>query len=450
MELSRRRFLQTTGLVGAGLALAACAAPAPAGDEGDTGQAADDATVVRFMSRSGANIGGYEDTLGNDFREEFPNIQVQVEPAPEGWIDLLLTQMVAGTAPDIFQAWGNIFFNWTERDLILDVQPYVDAFMSDADVADFNEFQWTGLEILGIRAGLPKYINLMTVTVNKDLFAELGVDLPPEDGDWNHDDYAAIADQLTQAARAQGNEDFWGAWYPAWNWDRFWYRVDMFGGGVVDEKYGLVCTLDTPESQAGLQWSWDRMWADNTFAQPGQVENQWFHNVMNPGFVAMAESGTYPGNTDRALGENFAWDMRHVPVGPTGIRKVLGTSDAWSITQQSQVPDEAWEVLNYVAGPHFQRKVVVGVEGIIPVRKSLISSFIDDMRAQRPGLANVRLETIAEILDWGYAEDSFWFKNSNAASELLVPALEKVYIVGDVGPEYLIDIAAQITEAQQS
>ena len=255
MELTRRHFLKATGLVGAGLALAACAAPAPAGDEGDAGQAADDAAVVRFMSRSGANIGAYEDTLGNDFREEFPNIQVQVEPAPEGWIDLLLTQMVAGTAPDIFQAWGNIFFNWTERDLILDVQPHVDAFMSAEDVADFNEFQWTGLEILGIRAGLPKYINLMTVTVNKDLFAELEVELPPADGDWNHEDYAAIADQLTKAARAQGNEDFWGAWYPAWNWDRFWYRVDMFGGSVVDEKYGLVCQLDTPESQAGLQWS---------------------------------------------------------------------------------------------------------------------------------------------------------------------------------------------------
>lgn len=446
MNLSRRHFLKTTGLLGASTVLAACAMPmgAPAGDAGETMET----TVVRFMSRSGPNLGAYQDTMSNEFRAEFPDIEVQVEPAPEGWIDLLLTQMVAGTAPDLFQAWGNIFFNWTERDLILDVQPFVDAYMSAEDIDDFNEFQWQGLEILGIRAGLPKYINLMTVTVNKDLFAELDVALPPEDGNWNHEDYAATAAQLTDAARAQGNENFWGAWYPAWNWDRFWYRIDMFGGAVVDQKYGTVCTLDTEASQAGLQWSWDRMWKDNTFAQPGQVENQWFHNVMNPGFVAMAESGTYPGPTDTNLGENFSWDMRHVPMGPTGIRKVLGTSDAWSITKQSQVPDAAWDVLNYLAGDYFQSKIVVGVEGIIPVRKSLIESFIQEVRLQRPSLENVRLETIAEILEWGYAEDSFWFKDSNAASELLVPALEKVYIVGDVGPEYLIDIAAQITEAQ--
>ena len=77
--------------------------------------------------------------------------------------------MVAGTAVDIFQAWGNIFFDWTERDLLLDCQPFVDSTMSDEEVADYNDFQWTGLEMLGIRVGMPKYINIMTVTVNKDI-----------------------------------------------------------------------------------------------------------------------------------------------------------------------------------------------------------------------------------------------------------------------------------------
>ena len=454
-KLSRREFLKGATIGSIGLTLAACA-PQQGGSTGAASQdtAASDApagevTTVRFMSRAGAdNLPTYEEVLSTDFREDFPDIQVQVEPAPDGWVDKLLAQMVAGTAVDIFQAWGNIFFNWTERDLILDVQPFVDANLSEEEISDFNDFQWTGLEILGIRAGLPKYINLMTVTVNKDIFEKYGVDLPPGDGEWDHNDYADMAAQLTQAARDDGEENFWGGWYPAWNWDRFWYRVDMFGGSVVNEKYGTECRLDTAESQEGLQWSWDRMWGDNTFAQPAQVENNWFHSVMAPGFVGMAESGTYPINTDRALGEAMNWDMRHVPKGPTGIRKVLGTTDAWSITKQSKAPNEAWEVLNYLAGPNFQAKAVVGQEGLIPVRKSLISSFIEDVRRIRPSLENVRLETISEILEWNYAEDSFWFKNQNAANELLVPALEKVYIVGDVGPEYLIDICQQVNEAQ--
>ena len=71
------------------------------------------------------------------------------------------------------------------------------------------------------------------------------------------------------------------------------------------------------------------------------------------------------------------------------------------------------------------------------------------MRTVRPALENVRLETISELLEWGYAEDTFWFKNQNAAADIIIPALEKVYIVGDVGPEYLADICADVDAAQQ-
>jgi multiple sugar transport system substrate-binding protein len=410
---------------------------------------AGEVVTIRFMARAGAeNLPRYEEVLGTDFREEEPNIQVSIEPAPDGWIDKLLAQMVAGTAVDIFEAWGNIFFNWTERDLLLDVQPYVDLDMTAEEIADFNEFQWTGLVMRGVRVGLPKYINLMTLTINKDMFDKYGVEYPPEDGEWDHDDFADMCRRLTEGARAAGDENVWGGWYPAWNWDRFWYRVDMFGGSVVDEKYGTKCMLGSEESQAGLQWSYDMIWTNNWFAQPGQVENQWGHQAMASGFIALVDDGTYPLNINRTFNGAFKWDMRHVPKGPTGLRKVLGTTDAWSITKQTKNPDEAWKVLKYLAGPVVQSKCVVGQEGLIPVRKSLISTFVDTVRQIEPVLEEVRLETVNEILEWGYAEDTFWFKNQNAASELLVPALEKVYVVGDVGPEYFIEICDQVDATQ--
>jgi hypothetical protein len=70
------------------------------------------------------------------------------------------------------------------------------------------------------------------------------------------------------------------------------------------------------------------------------------------------------------------------------------------------------------------------------------------VRAVRPSLENVRLETIQELLEWGYAEDSFWFKNQNAAFDIINPALEKVYVVGDVGPEYLAELCAEVDASQ--
>ena len=401
------------------------------------------------MSRAGAeNNVNAQRVLDEDFTAQNANIKVSVEAAPDGWEQKLLAQMVAGEAVDIFEAWGNIFFNWTERDLLQDVQAQVDRDLTDEVINDYNTFQWEGLVMRGKRVGMPKYINVMTVTFNKDIFDKYGVEYPPEDGAWDHDDYANMAQQLTEGARKEGNDAFWGGWKPAWSWDRFWNTVYMFGGKIVDEKYGTKCLMDSEESQAGFQWMYDRIWTDNTFAQPAQIENTWGDNALSPFFVGFIEDGTYPIGRDKNLGEVMKYDIRHVPTGPTGKRSVLGTTDAWSITKQTKQPEEAWKVLSFLSGPIYQDKQIVAQEGIIPVLKSRIASFIDTVRAVRPSLEEVRLETISELLEWGYAEDGFWFNKQQAAYDLINPALEKVFTVGDVGPEYLAEIAQQVNESQ--
>lgn len=452
-KLSRRDFLRTSALAGVGLALVACAPPPAGGGQAQAGGAAapaKEATTVRWMSRAGQeNNVQIQKHMDDVFSAKNPNIKVAVEPAPDGFIDKLLAQMVAGTAVDVFEAWGNIFFNWTERDLLLDVQSFVDRDLKEDQVKDYNDFQWTGLQMQGKRIGMPLYINVMTVTVNKDLFEKYGVDLPPEDGKWTHDDYAAMAKKLTDAARKEGNENQWGGWKPAWSWDRFWNTVYMFGGSIVDQKYGTKCMMDTKESQAGFQWMYDQIWKTNTFAQPGQIEKKWGDDALAPGFVAFIEDGTYPIGRDKKLGDaKVNWDMRHVPTGPTGKRSVLGTTDAWSITKQSKHPEEAWKVMSYLSGPDYQDAIVVGVEGLIPVQKSRISNFISTVRKVRPSLEKVRLETIDELLKWGYAEDGFWFKKQQAAFDLINPALQKVFEVGEVGPEYLAELTAKVNESQ--
>ena len=452
-KLSRRDFLRTSTMAGVGLMLVACApaAPgaAPAAEGGEAAAPSADVITIRFMSRAGAeNNVNAQRVLDEDFTAQNANIKVSVEAAPDGWEQKLLAQMVAGEAVDIFEAWGNIFFNWTERDLLQDVQAQVDRDLTDEVINDYNTFQWEGLVMRGKRVGMPKYINVMTVTFNKDIFDKYGVEYPPEDGDWNHDDYANMAQQLTEGARKEGNDAFWGGWKPAWSWDRFWNTVYMFGGKIVDEKYGTKCLMDSEESQAGFQWMYDRIWTDNTFAQPAQIENTWGDNALSPFFVGFIEDGTYPIGRDKNLGEVMKYDIRHVPTGPTGKRSVLGTTDAWSITKQTKQPEEAWKVLSFLSGPIYQDKQIVAQEGIIPVLKSRIASFIDTVRAVRPSLEEVRLETISELLEWGYAEDGFWFNKQQAAYDLINPALEKVFTVGDVGPEYLAEIAQQVNESQ--
>ena len=124
---------------------------------------------------------------------------------------------------------------------------------------------------------------------------------------------------LTEQARAKGNNGQWGGWLPAWSWDRFWNHIHMFGGKVVDEKYGKKCMLGEPEAQEALKWMYDLEWTDNCHAQPSQVENKWPDQSMVSLMVCSAEDGTYPINVDVTYeGAVDNWDIRHVPKGPTG------------------------------------------------------------------------------------------------------------------------------------
>jgi len=417
-------------------------APAPA-----------EAVTIRYMCRSGAdNIPGHQKCLDEDFTGgKFPNIKVSVEPAPDGWVEKLLAGMVAGSAVDIFEAWGNIFYNWTERDLLLDLQPYVDKDMEPAEIATYNDFQWQGLMMKGRRVGMPKYINLMTMSINKDMFDKYGVEYPPEDGNWTYDDYTNMMKQLTDAAASKGDKNVWAGWLPMWNWDRFWGPIHSFGGKIVDSKYGKTCMMDRDEAQAALKWAYEISFQTNYHAQPSQVEKKWPGDSFGPGLIMTCIDGTYPVGREKTWGEQakIRWDMRHVPKGPGGKRSVLGTTDAWSVTKQSKNPDQAWEVMHFLSGPIFQKKVIVGVDGIIPVLKPLIKDFISLLREQRPRLKDVRLETIDEILEWGYAEDTPWFCDQVKATDLINPALQKVYEVGDVGADYFIEIAKQVNDSQK-
>src|SRR5688500_7429426 len=121
-KLSRRDFLRGSALATVGLALVACAPAAPSaapatGSDAESAPAGDVVTI-RFMSRAGAeNDVDAQKVLDEDFTAQNAGVKVAVEAAPDGWEQKLLAQMVAGEAVDIFEAWGNIFFNWTERDL---------------------------------------------------------------------------------------------------------------------------------------------------------------------------------------------------------------------------------------------------------------------------------------------------------------------------------------------
>ncbi|HYI25231.1 MAG TPA: extracellular solute-binding protein, partial [Thermomicrobiales bacterium] len=232
-----------------------------------TAFAQDDPVEIRWESRSQTTeFQAIETAIREDFEPNNPNIKVVIEQAPDQERDeKLLTAMVAGTAPDLFESWSDNVTQFADRGQVLDVQPLVDRDFTEADISDFVAWQWRDFVLpSGIRFGVPKYINVMVVWANVDKFEAAGQELPT--ADWTHDQYAEAAKAMSTVAGEP--TDVYGLRYPVWSWDRYWYKVESFGGQVVNPDDRTECLLGSPEAQAALEWSYNLMWTDRALLDP--------------------------------------------------------------------------------------------------------------------------------------------------------------------------------------
>jgi multiple sugar transport system substrate-binding protein len=454
-RMTRRDFLKGAALGSAGLALAACvpAAPAPAtATPAAPAVPVAEKVRVRWMSRA-ADWGGQEamvalpDLVKKYFNAENPDIEVVIEPAPPQWIEKLVAAMIAGDAVDVFEAWPDIFHEWVERDLILDIQPFVDRDLTPDIIKDYIEAQWEALFMNGKRVGMPLYVDMRLESYNKDLFDKYEVEYPPVDGDWDYTDFAEMAAKLTKDTDGDGEIDLWGAILETGGWF-YWPR--MFGGDYVDPNDNTKCYLDSEGSQAAFWWIWENQWkkVPNVFAQPAQVQNAWYYEAWVPQMVAIAEKGLYPGRTVREVGGKFKWDYAHIPKGPKG-RATLVDADGWSIWKGTKQPEAAWKLIKFLSDIQYQEEVIVKIAGVTPVRKSLLPSLFKNLREKFPELNEVRLEVIKEIIDWGYGGNVRWFKNHLKAMEIINPAMDLVFGTGEKDPSYFAEICQKVNESQQ-
>ena len=274
-RLTRRDILKGATIGTVGVAMAACV-PAQTMAPGDDMPAAETVTL-RFMSRPHSQKAQevFPDIIKDNFTENTdPQINVNVETAASGWADKLVTSMIAGDSVDIFQAWPDIFYVWVAKDLILDIQPYVDRDLTQADLDDFIEAQWTRLRIRGIRVGMPKYIDVRCMAYNKEIFDEYGVAYPSNFGaDWDWQEYTNMAEALTQDKDGDGAIDLWGSRIIATSSAEFFGWLRAFGGDYVNPNDDTDCWLDEPAAQQAMNWVYENMWVKepNPFIRPEDV-----------------------------------------------------------------------------------------------------------------------------------------------------------------------------------
>lgn len=142
------------------------------------------------------------------YEELNPHIKIVPEYSGfDGYFDKLTTQFAAGNAPDIIQYGGNLE-DYVRQGVVLELDPYIgkelDISKHDPDMIETGTFNG---KFYGVTLGT----NAFGVILNKTVFEEAGVALPPPD--WTFEQYLEIAKQITDSGVSYGSMDMTDEWW---------------------------------------------------------------------------------------------------------------------------------------------------------------------------------------------------------------------------------------------
>ena len=285
----------------------------------------------------------------NNWQKTHPDIEVKIEHIPFGsYVSKILTEIAGRSAPDIIASEVDMFVSFADKDVFVDLKPFMDKDES-FNLGDFFPEVVDRYTVNGKILGIPRDTAPMAcVYYNKKLFDEAGVPYPTDDWNWN--DLLDKAQKLTKVDK-DGKVIQYGFYSDMWP-----DFVLSAGGEIVnDVKHPTKCLLNSPESIEGLQFLVDLSLkykvspTSNTFRNLGLGVIQMF--MMQR--VAMFHSGIWETPLVRKT-KDFNWDIAMFPKGPTGIRRLATGGTAYGILNTTKYPAQAWEVLKALSGDEGQ------------------------------------------------------------------------------------------------
>jgi multiple sugar transport system substrate-binding protein len=452
---TRRRTLAGLGGMAAGVVAAACGAGGGSG-AGGTGAAQAGATkaptalsgTILWQTRDQPEYADLSRWAIDEFTKRFPNVKVEASPNNVGSTEKTIAQMVSGSGPDVFQGWGRLQVQYAAKGATLNLADLVKQ-LPQAEVNDFVDAQWKGMVVptTQFRYGMPTYVNMWVLYFNNGIFQERGVAAPT--ADWTHDTYA---DTLKRLTFRRSETQVWGGFANLTIPDRQ-YHIKAFGGHYVDPSNFGKAALDQEAAQKGMQWQYDRLFTDKTFAPIDSAKRTWAPNSQQDGFV-QGVLATFEDGLDKlnAVGSKFTgtgWNVMHLPKG-LAMRNALVTTDSWAIWKQTKVKDAAWELMKFITGKEFYDQQAKAL-AYIPSRKSQLDGWVSLMKGKGPGFAGVDYKVVTDALTGAngmtYLTVDEVFQCQKEAEDVLQPALNAVLSTGEKIPSYFRDIKAQLDAA---
>lgn len=390
---SRRMFVRWAGLAVPGIVLAGCTARRQPGQEGGiplTGRQ----VVVRFPEGTASEFDRqFAEAVAKRVQEKYPNITVEVDA---DWGSLswqqrhekYVTATMAGTAPEIMWLCCTFIRPFMERGMALDLDPFIKKDMKAQELADFYAGPLEGMKVEGKQMGLPAYININIIYVNRDQLNEVG--LPYPDENWTRERLLEYAQRLV---KRQGEQvERWGFDMPFASIDRLVTWIWSMCGEPHDPQDVTKFLFDQPKVIDAVSFLHDMIWKHRVSPATSEMR---FGMGVDAAFIngktsiIMAATGNAAGISRQVTA--FNWDFAPLTKGPCGHGARV-SMDGYMIARDTKIPGESWLVLKELVSTEVNI-LRAELKRLQPPRRSAAAAWEKNYEGKQARLGRVMAET---------------------------------------------------------
>ncbi|WP_059102579.1 ABC transporter substrate-binding protein [Shouchella shacheensis] len=343
------------------------------------------------------------ETLVENFEENNEGIKVNIIHIPDDYSGKMNTMLAGGTAPDVVFASDGDFGAWAKAGLFLNIQDKVDnSSINQEDMWDsaLDRYRWDGSVLgEGDLYALPKDIGPSVMFYNKEIFDEAGIPYPDPEIPMTWDEMLDVAQQLTSG-------DQYGIG-PLW-WEAFLWSN---GGDVLSED-NTEFIMNEPDAVEAIQFVSDLTNDYQVAPDSRTLDAMDADQMFETGRVAMVFQGRWMVPTYRQL--DFDWDVAPFPAGKTGEASGWSGSVGYAINKDSNFPEEAFQLIEYLAGEEGQ-DIQTELGLAIPTYKSLSDTDVFLQPDQRPANAQAFLQAAENQRPgpWTLTPNNQWLDHVN-------------------------------------
>ncbi len=274
--------------------------------------------------------------------------QIQVTPWDQYWT-MLEAGATGGSLPDVFWMHSNEISKYSEYEMLLDLTDKI-AGSKKVEMDKFPKdivgiYNWDGKQY-----AVPKDFDTIALWYNKTMFDEAGVAYPNDT--WTWDDFRAACEKLTKEDGSQ-----FGYTLKTGTNQEGWYNLVYDMGGEIINADKTASGMDNPNTIKAVEFFTDLVKDGLTPSYEVISENN-NEALFEAGKVAMVTQGSWM--LANLCNNDYVKANCDVAVLPkdatTGRRVSIYNGLGWAASANTDKPDEAWALIEYLGSKEAQQK----------------------------------------------------------------------------------------------